>query len=263
MTHTTTTSAATTSALLFRRSVRKARRSPALAFAFPILFPVFIIGLFSQVYGKVNHIPGFPHASYVDWMAPAVLLMAAMFGAQYSAQGLLADAESGYLDRLRLLPAHPAGFMLGRLAFDVVRVLIAAACVMLVSVALGAHWQSLALAAPALVVLLALWTLAYGGLYYLVGLRTRKQEAMMGLIPLFLPLSMLSTAYLPRPLLPGWIQWVSRANPYSYLVDAVRMFTTGTPRWSTFGAAVLAGALAVALVQLGAARAFGRLVEQD
>ncbi len=113
------------------------------------------------------------------------------------------------------------------------------------------------------VLLLALWTLAYGGLFYFVGLKAKKQEAMMGLIPLFLPLSMLSTAYLPRDLLPRWIQWAARLNPYSYVVDGTREFSTGHANWSTFAAAVAAATITAALLHRASTRAFSRLVNQD
>ena len=36
------------------------RRDPAIAFIFPVLFPLFMIGLFSQVYRDVARVPGFP-----------------------------------------------------------------------------------------------------------------------------------------------------------------------------------------------------------
>src|SRR3954466_10520689 len=222
----------TTTAIALRRNATKGRRSPAIAFAFPVVFPLFIIGLFSQVYRDVARVPGFPVGSYVDWMAPAVFLMAAMFGAQYSAQGLLTDMQTGYLDRLRLLPLKPGGIIFGALAFDVLRTALAGAVVLGASVLLGATWHGGLVAAAGLPMLLALWTLAYGGLFYVVGLKSKKQEAMMGLIPLFLPLSMLSTAYLPGDLLPRWIQWAARLNPYSYVVDGTREFSTGHPTLS-------------------------------
>jgi ABC-2 type transport system permease protein len=252
-----------TTALALRRNARKGRRSPVIAFGFPVVFPLLIIGLFSQVYREVARVPSFPVGSYVEWMAPAVFLMAAMFGAQYSAQGLLTDMQTGYLDRLRLLPIHPGGIILGALAFDVLRTAVAGTLVLLASIALGAHWHGGIGAAVGLPALLALWTLAYGGLFYLVGLKAKKQEAMMGLIPLFLPLSMLSTAYLPRELLPTWVQWVARLNPYSYVVDGTRMFATGNPSWGTFAAAAGAAALTALVLHRISIRAFAQLVDQD
>jgi ABC-2 type transport system permease protein len=252
-----------TTAIALRRNASKGRRSPAIAFAFPVVFPLFIIGLFSQVYRDVAQVPGFPVSHYVDWMAPAVFLMAAMFGAQYSAQGLLTDMQTGYLDRLRLLPIKPGGIILGALIFDVIRTAVAGSLVLLASIALGARWHGGLAAVLGLPILLALWTLAYGGLFYLVGLKAKKQEAMMGLIPLFLPLSMLSTAYLPRHLLPSWVQWAARINPYSYVVDGTRMFATGDPSWTTFAAAVAAASITAVLLHRVSARAFAQLVDQD
>jgi hypothetical protein len=111
--------------LVFGRSLRAGLREPALAFVFPVAFPLLIIGLFSQVYARVADLPGFPSGSYLGWMTPAVVLMAAMFGAGHSALGLVRDLQTGFLDRLRLLPVHPAAFVLGRLGFDVARVTVA------------------------------------------------------------------------------------------------------------------------------------------
>jgi hypothetical protein len=83
--------------LVFGRSLRAGLREPALAFVFPVAFPLLIIGLFSQVYARVADLPGF-------------------------------------LDRLRLLAVHPAAFVLGRLGFDVARVTVAGLGVLAVAV---------------------------------------------------------------------------------------------------------------------------------
>jgi ABC-type multidrug transport system permease subunit len=41
-------------------------------------------------------------------------------------------------------------------------------------------------------------------------------------VPLFLPISLLSTAYVPAELLPGWVRAAAAVNPYRHVVDAVR-----------------------------------------
>jgi ABC-2 type transport system permease protein len=249
--------------LIFRRSLAQARRGPALAFGFPVAFPLLMIGLFSQIYGRITNVAGFPGGSYLAFMAPAVFLMAAMFGSGYSATGLVTDIQTGYLDRLRLIPIAPAAIMLGRLLFDVVRVLIAGTVVLAASIALGATFHGGLLGLAGMLLMLATWTLGYAGLFYLIGLKSRSQQKLAVLIPLFLPISLLSTAYVPRQLAPGWVRTASAINPYSHVVDAVRALMAGTAN-----AAVIAGALAaalalIALTQLGAARAFARLVRAD
>jgi ABC-2 type transport system permease protein len=249
--------------LVFGRSLRAGLREPALAFVFPLAFPLLIIGLFSQVYRRVAELPGFPAGSYVAWMAPAVVLMAAMFGAGHSALGLIRDLQTGFLDRLRLLPVRPAALMLGRLGFDMVRATAAGLGVLAVAVALGAPLRGGPLAVLAIAVLLAGWTLGYAGLYYLVGLRARSPEALTALVPLFLPVSLLSTAYVPTELLPGWVRAAAAANPYSHVVDAVRAAMAGTLHAGRLTTGLVAVAATVALTQLAAARRFTGLVHRD
>jgi ABC-2 type transport system permease protein len=180
-----TTSLARQSWLVFGRSLHAGLREPALAFVFPIAFPLLIIGLFSQVYARVADLPGFPAGSYLGWMAPAVVLMAAMFGAGHSALGLVRDLQTGFLDRLRLMPVRPAALLLGRLLFDMARVTVAGLAVLAVAVALGAPLRGGPLGIVAIAALLAGWTLGYAGLYYVVGLRARSPEALTALVPLF------------------------------------------------------------------------------
>jgi ABC transporter DrrB family efflux protein len=251
------------SVVVFGRALRRARRQPQMAFVFPVAFPVFIVVLMSQLYRDIADVPGFPTGTYIAWIAPGAVLMAAMFGAGASASALVADAETGYLDRLRLLPIHPASLLLGRLLFDTVRVVVAGIVVLGVSVALGAEVASGWMALPGMVTLLALWAIAYGGLFILVGLRSRSQEKLLALVPMFMPIAFLSTVFVPRSQMPTWIAAIARVNPYSYVVDGVRTFMTGGFRWWTFATAVVACLATIALTQVRAASLFGRLVRAD
>jgi ABC-2 type transport system permease protein len=95
-----------------------------------------------------------------------------------------------------------------------------------------------------------------------VGLRARSPEALTALVPLFLPISLLSTAYVPAELLPGWVRAAAAVNPYRHVVDAVRAAMAGTLDAGQLTAAMTAVA-AVALTQLAAARRFASLVRHD
>jgi ABC-2 type transport system permease protein len=196
-------------------------------------------------------------------MAPAVVLMAAMFGAGHSALGLVRDLQTGFLDRLRLLPVRPSALLLGRLGFDMARVAVAGLAVLAVAVALGAPMRGGPLGIVAIAALLAGWTLGYAGLYYVVGLRARSPEALTALVPLFLPISLLSTAYVPAGLLPGWVRTAAAVNPYSHVVDTVRAAMAGTLDGGRLAAGLAAVTAAVVLTQVAAARRFAGLVHHD
>ena len=83
------------------------------------------------------------------------------------------------------------------------------------------------------------------------------------LIPLFLPISLLSTAYIPRALAPRWVQDVSTVNPYTHVVDTARQLMAGGIHAGTLVAAFTAALALVALTQMSAARFFARAVRTD
>jgi ABC-2 type transport system permease protein len=135
--------------------------------------------------------------------------------------------------------------------------------VLAVAVVLGAPLRAGPLGVLVIAILLAGWSLGYAGLYYVVGLKARSPEALTALVPLFLPISLLSTAYVPAELLPGWVRGAAAVNPYSHVVDAVRAAMTGTLHAGQLATAVIAVSAAVALTQLAAARRFAGLVHRD
>ena len=71
-----------------------------------------------------------------------------------------------------------------------------------------------------------------------------------------LPISLLSTAYVPTGLLPGWVRAAAAVNPYSHVVDAVRAAMAGTLHAGRLTTGLAAVAATVALTQLAAARRF-------
>ena len=73
-----------------------------------------------------------------------------------------------------------------------------------------------------------------------------------------MPLFFASNALYPIDVMPTWLQVVSRINPLSYLVDALRGLLVGTPAHLLVDFAVLTGATAVGIAV--AAALLGRLV---
>jgi ABC-2 type transport system permease protein len=250
--------------LLLHRSIREGIRNPAFAFLFPTVFPLFIILLTSQSFRDVVNLPGFPNIRpYAAYEAPAVLLLTAMMGAGYSATGLVVDAQTGFLDRLRMLPVRPAAILLGRLLFDAVRTIPAFFVVLLVSFTLSARLASGLPGALFLLGLTLFWALAYNGLFFTVALRTQNAQAPLALVPLFMPMMFMSTAYVPRGNLPHWLQIVSDWNPYTHLLEGCRVFMTGTPAWTPIWKALVAAAVIMVITQAYTLRSFRALVRGD
>lgn len=230
--------------LLLSRNVREALRNPVIAFLFPIAFPLLGIVLISQGLEAVADLNGFPIRPYVSYLAPSMALLAAMMGCGFSATSLLLDAETGFLDRLKLTSTRPYSLLLSRIAFDALRVLPGAAVTLVAARLLGAHVAFGPVNLVLVLLFVAAWSVAYGGLFYVVALTTRNTQAPLAMAPLFIPVMFGSAAAVPAQYLPGWLKEVSRLNPYSYVLEAARSVMSG----GLAAASLLRGALAVLAV---------------
>jgi ABC-2 type transport system permease protein len=246
--------------LVALRSARHARRDPVVTLGFPVAVPLLLLGMFSQMFAAIADVAGFPTDTYGTWLAPGIVLLGSMSGKETEPVAFLDDIRSGYLDRLRLVPVRPAALLAGRLAADAARGLLACAVLVALTAVLGTPWHGGAIAVAVLTALFALWTLAYSGLFFLIAIGTRSTGAVTAAIPLLLPVSMLSSAYLPDRLMPAWLRWAAGGNPFGYVVDAVRTFTTDPWHTRTLLIGLLAAALTATVTVAAAAWRFHRLI---
>ncbi len=176
-----------------------------------------------------------------------MLVIAALFGSSFAGIGLLGDHDSGLLERLAAAPIHRSAILLGKALADGSRTLLQALGLLGLLAALHTPIEGEPLDLLGLLALLAVFSLAFAGLSYVVALLTQSTEALM-LIEMFLFLLLLfgSNALLPDNLLPGWMSIISLFNPVSHTVTLARQLLAGTAEpqgWClTVGAlALLAG----------------------
>lgn len=249
--------------LMFSRTARQARRDPGVAFGQPIMISVVIGLVFGAMFGAVDELPEFPVASYLDWLLPGTLFLSAVVGAGFSAAELLRDAQTGFLQRVRLTPANPTALLAGRIGFESVRGVVAAAVVLAVGLARGAENHSGIAGAAALVLLTAGFATAWNGLFFLSAIKTLNPAAVLGMQPLFFPVLLFSTWFGPRLLMPGWYEAIARINPVTAYLDAQRSILAGATDWGLVWTSV-AFIAALAVISFGASvRAYTRLAESD
>jgi ABC-2 type transport system permease protein len=249
--------------LLFRRSFREGLRNPTVAFLVPTLVPAVMIVLTSQTFGAVVHLPHFPTKSYLTLEVPGIVMLTAMMGAGYSATAMVVDVQSGYLDRLRVLPVRPAAVVLGRLLFDAMRAIPGGILVIVISVAMGSELRGGLPGVVAILALLALWALAYNGLFYVVGLRTRNAQAPFGMLPIFVPIMFLTTIFSAPFMQPRWVRVIAAWNPLTYLINGARVFVSDPFSWVPVGKAVAVCIGLLATTWYAAGRAFAALLRDD
>lgn len=229
--------------LMFGRTAREAGRNTGLAFVAPILLSLFLLVLFQGVYGGIADTAGWPTDAFVDWIAAGGVFVSVFVGAGYTAGGLLRDLDSGYLERLRLLPVHPAAVLVGKVVFEAARAALVAAAVLALAIALGADNHAGVPGFALVVGLAAAFSFAWNGIFYLAALTARTHAAVLGLQPIFMPVIMFSTFWVPLSFMPGWYQAVATWNPFNPVLVAGRSVLLGTSVWPdlAIAAAVMAG----------------------
>ena len=229
------------------RQLKKLTRNPVLLF-FSLFMPLIWLVMFSQTFGTV-----FSAASrsplpydYVAVLLPGITVMTAIQSASQSGFGMVADLESGFMDKFFVAPMRRSSVLAGKLLADGIRMAAQAGIILGIAALLTlAGWKipfaTGVVGAIVVMLLAAAFGVAFSGLSNTVALRTKNTEAtMMVSFSLTFPLLFLSTAMLPKASLPSWVQSFSTVNPVSYIADASRgLILTGFD-WSAIGNAFLA-----------------------
>jgi ABC-2 type transport system permease protein len=217
----------TDSGLVFARSLRAARRQAAVVFVAPTLLATAIVLLFDGLYGTIAQVEEYP-GDFIDWVAPAAVILSVFLGAGLTAASLISDLRSGYVDRLRLLSIVPASMSAGRAAFDALRAIPPAAAVFGVSLLLGADHHGGPAGFLVLLALCCALAVAWNGIFYAAALLTVNPAVIQGLQPVtFMPAVMFSTFWVPTALMPAWYRWISDHNPTTPIIDTGRSIMFG------------------------------------
>jgi ABC-2 type transport system permease protein len=208
--------------LLGRRSVREILRYPEATI--PVLFiPLFFLAV---NIGQVS--PTFPDTTpflkgqgYVAFQLPVSLMFAVATAT--TGLALVTEIDSGYFDKLLVAPIRRTSLILGRLTADLVRGIAGSAIVLLVGIVIfGAHVQSGPAGAVLVVLLAALFGVAYAGFGILVALTTRNVQATNTSFLLFFPLLFLTPNFVPFDRLSPVMETLAKINPVSYVIVGIR-----------------------------------------
>jgi ABC-2 type transport system permease protein len=247
-----------TTSLLARRNVLKTLRSPAFV-SFSLLQPVVWLVLFSQTFSGLSDSPQFQslgYPSYLTFVAPAMMVLSVLFTALQSGLSVVTDLDTGMLDKLRTDPIARSSILVGRLIADAALMAAQATVVLVLAVAMGATVAGGWAGATVMTVGVVLFGVAWAALSDFVALHTADSELTM-VIGLFLtlPVLFLTSAFFPRPELPGWLRAASRANPAAYVIEAGRNVMTFGNDWAALArtGSILAATLVVTLAAATAA----------
>ncbi len=199
--------------------------------------PVLWLLLFGEVFTRVRAIPsgGVP---YLDFMAPGILAQSVLFVAIFYGIGIIWERDLGIVHKFLVSPTPRSALVLGKALSAGVRSVSQAVIIYGLALLLGVqmNWSPLALVGVLFTVVLGAALFSTVSLIIASLVKTRERFMGMGQV-LTMPLFFASNAIYPIAMMPGWLQFISHANPLTYEVDALRdlMLAHGT---SNFGLAL-------------------------
>lgn len=210
----------------------------------PVFIAVFFFVVNIATLQKLTeqNIAGFDFKAFM--MATAVLL--GVTGVS-RAPAVVLDVQNGYFDRLLLTPVRRLAILIGHMVADVAVACALAVPVILIGLLLGVRFEAGPLGILAFMLMAALWSLAFAGFGYAIALKTGNPAAVNTSFLLFFPFLFLTSSYVPRGQLNGWLDTVAAWNPVTYLLEGLRSVTMQGWAWGDLAQALLAIGLVAAV----------------
>ena len=206
--------------VLTKRSLARIRREPE-TLADVTIQPILFVLMFAYVFGGAIGIPG--GGNYHDYLIGGMLGMGLAQTAPGTAVAVVSDMSTGLIDRFRSLPMSRAAVLTARTIADLLTQVIGASVVAGVGLAIGwrVHTNAADVIAAFALALLFGYAFTWAGVSLGMVLRSPEAAQQSGFI-IFLPLTFISSAFVPTQGMPGWLQPVAEWNPMSALAAASR-----------------------------------------
>ena len=205
-------------AAIATRAIRAVPREPEVlipALFIPMFFFFINIGALeklAQHSGRVSDFRAF--------QLPVAIIFAVTGVSRASA--LVTDIQDGYFDRLLMTPVRRLALLLGLMAADFVVVCGLTIPVLALGFLVGVRFPTGFAGVLLFILMGGLWGLAFTGFPYAIALKTGNPAAVNTSFILFFPFAFLTTSFLPKAALSGWLATIAEYNPVTYLLVGMR-----------------------------------------
>ncbi|MBV8928280.1 MAG: ABC transporter permease [Mycobacteriaceae bacterium] len=190
---------------------------------------------------------------YLAFLAPGIIAQSALFISIFYGIQIIWDRDAGILAKLMVTPAPASALITGKAFAAGVRSVAQVIGVIVLAYAMGVQ-----LTVNPLRVLGAMGVVVLGSSFFaclsmtLAGL-VRNRDRLMGIgQAITMPLFFASNALYPVDVMPEWLRWLSKVNPLSYEVNALRELLIGIPSNGFLDLGVLIAAAVLGVVAASA-----------
>ena len=210
--------------IAYRELLRFIQDRPRMisSFSMPLLFLIIFGAGFGRLIGQMM-----PGVDYIQFMYPGILAMTVLMTSVMSGVSIVWDREFGFLKEVLVSPLSRSGVLVGK-AVGAATIAIIQGAIMLVLAPIVNVPINLG-TVLALLPLLLILSLALSGLGLLIGARMRSQQGFQIVMQLVIfPMMFLSGIFFPVSGVATWLEVLSKLNPVTYGIDAIRQVFLGT-----------------------------------
>ncbi|MET1075338.1 MAG: ABC transporter permease [Umezawaea sp.] len=211
---------------LARRSVLKTMRTPEQLLDVtvqPIIFVlVYVFLLGGAIAGDTDE--------YLEFLVPAIMVQTVMFAGMATGVNLNADIGKGVFDRFRSLPIGRSAPLIGSVAGDLIRYVVAIVSLLAFTSLLGFRFHTGFGSVLTACLLTIFFAFCLSWVIVLIGMLMRTPGAVQGsAFVIMFPLTFGTSMIAPKDTLPGWLQSWVEVNPVAHMMEASRALMLGGP----------------------------------
>jgi ABC-2 type transport system permease protein len=191
------------------------------SFAMPLLFLVIFGAGFNRMIGAMT-----PGVDFIQFMYPGIIAMTVLMNSVMSGLSVVWDREFGFLKEILVAPLGRSGIVLGKAVGSAAVAILQGIVMLALAPFLGVSLSPLMVVE--LILVLIIISLSLSGLGILVASRMRSQQGFQIIVQIIImPLIFLSGVFFPVNNVPAWMEVISKVNPLTYGVDAIRQLFLG------------------------------------
>ena len=191
------------------------------------------------------------NGNYIQFVAPGVIGMSVLFTSVFSGIGLLWDRQFGFLKETLVAPVPRLAVMMGKTLGGATVATIQGMLVLVICLIAGfrpVNWMLL----PVALLFMILTAIVFAGLGMAIGSQLQDMQGFQLIMNfLVMPIYFLSGALFPLSGLPSVLSFLTRIDPLTYGIDALRSVLIGASQFAPEVSLAVLCATAVLFVALG------------
>ncbi len=211
--------------------------------------PALWLLVYGEVFTRIRAIPTPKGIPYLSYLAPGIMAQSALFIAIFYGIQIIWERDAGVLTKLMVTPTPRSALITGKAFAAGVRSLIQGVVIVVIAAILGVSLTANPLRLIAAAIILVLGSAFFSCLSMSIAGLALARDRLMGIgQAITMPLFFSSSALYPTRVMPGWLQAISKVNPLSYEVEALRGLLIGTAATLWLDSVVLVGAMIASIV---------------